>query len=185
MKKDLLFNEFPVLESDKVVLKKITEADIDELYEIYSNEKVFEYCGIIPKKNKETVKNMIKHFERDFNKKDRVKWGIYSGELLGIVEAFNFNQKVDMVTIGYFLSEKNWNKGVASEAVKVLVKYLFEVVDVNRIHAEVMPQNENSKKVLIKNNFTKEGLLREANFWPGKGIIDIEVFSILKGEYKG
>ena len=58
----------------------------------------------------------------------------------------DFNQKVDMVTIGYYLAEAFWGKGIASEAVAVIVKFLMEEVNVNRIQAEVMPLNEPSKK---------------------------------------
>ena len=182
-----IFGNFPVLESEILFLGKITEKDIEELFEIYDNENVFEYCGIIPKHNKETVRKMIPHFERDFNKETIIKWGVYNKEnpkLLGIIEVGSYNKKLNMVTIGYFLAEKNWNKGYATEAIKILVKYLFEIVEVNRIQAEVMPQNESSKKVLIKNGFTSEGIIREGNIWPGKGLVDLEIFSILKREYR-
>ncbi|CAG7659144.1 Putative ribosomal N-acetyltransferase YdaF [Paenibacillus allorhizosphaerae] len=98
--------------------------------------------------------------------------------------ANDFNQKVNMVTIGYFLAESYWGKGIATKAVNVLVKFLFETVSVNRIQAEVMPLNENSKRVLLKNGFIKEGTIRQANVWAGKGIVDLEIYSILKEDYK-
>lgn len=127
---------------------------------------------------------MISHFERDYYKKTRVKWGIFiNEELVGIIEAFDFNQKVNMVTIGYYLAEAFWGRGIATEAVKLLVEFLFLKADVNRIQAEVMPQNEYSKKVLLKNDFVKEGLLRQATVWTGKGIVDLEIYSLLKMEY--
>jgi ribosomal-protein-alanine N-acetyltransferase len=127
---------------------------------------------------------MIGHFERDYNKKTRIKWGIFSnGVLVGIIEAFDFNKKVDMVTIGYFLAEAYWGKGIASKAVKMVVEFLFNQVEVNRIQAEVMLANEISKKVLIKNGFLKEGTIRQATLWSGKGIVDLEIYGLLKNEY--
>lgn len=51
------------------------------------------------------------------------------------------------------------------------------------IQAEVMPPNRASKKVLLKNGFMKEGTLRQASVWSGKGIVDHEVYSILKDDY--
>lgn len=65
----------------------------------------------------------------------------------------------------------------------MLLGFLFEDVNVNRIQAEVMPLNEISKKVLLKNGFIKEGTLRQASFWSGKGIVDLEIYSILKKDY--
>ncbi|QDS36178.1 GNAT family N-acetyltransferase [Brevibacillus brevis] len=188
MNADVLFNQFPILKSDRFTLKKIEEQHVDEVFEIYSNDHVFAYCGIIPKHNKATVKNMIGHFERDYLKKSRIKWGIFANDtpdhLLGIMEAFDFHQKVNMVTIGYFLSEAHWGKGIATEAVNLLLHFLFMDVNVNRIQAEVMPPNETSKKVLLKNGFMKEGTLRQATLWSGKGIVDVEIYGMLKEDYE-
>lgn len=187
MNLELVFGQFPIIKSDHFVLKKIEDNNLDEVYEIYSNDKVFEYCGIIPKHNKATVQSMIGHFERDFNKRSRVKWGIFANaephKLLGIIEAMDFNQKVNMVTIGYFLAESNWGRGIATVTVDMLLKFLFLDVDINRVQAEVMLSNEVSKKVLLKNGFIKEGTLRQASLWSGKGVIDLELYSILKGDY--
>ncbi|MFB7816321.1 GNAT family N-acetyltransferase [Paenibacillus chitinolyticus] len=181
-----VFAQLPVLESSRLVLKKIGEDNLDEVFDIYDNEEVFRHCGIIPKHNKETVRSMIGHFERDFGKKSRIKWGIFrkeDGRMTGIAEAFDFNQKVDMVTIGYFLAEDCWGMGIATEAVRLLTAYLFTEAEVNRIQAEVMLANDVSKKVLIKNGFRKEGTLRQAALWSGKGIIDLEIYAILKEDY--
>lgn len=176
--------ELPVLQSDQILIQGISEQDLEGVFAIYSNDRVFEYCGIIPKHNKDTVKNMIGHFERDYRKKSRVKWGIFENrELVGILEAFDFNQKVNMVTIGYFLAESHWGRGIATEAVRLLTAFLFREADVNRIQAEVMPGNESSKRVLLKNGFIHEGTLRQASVWSGKGIVDLEVYGLLKEDY--
>lgn len=183
-----LFSQFPVLVSDHLTLQKIEECHLEEVFGIYNSDIVFEYCGIIPKHNKATVATMIGHFERDFLKKSRLKWGIFANNdkdtLVGIIEAFDFNQKVDMITIGYFLAEAHWGKGIASEAVSRVVRFLFQEVEVNRIQAEVMPANEVSKQVLLKNGFKYEGTLRQATLWSGKGIVDVEIYGLLQGEYE-
>ncbi|QQZ58526.1 GNAT family N-acetyltransferase [Paenibacillus sonchi] len=183
-----LFSQFPVLVSEHLTLQKIEECHLEEVFGIYNNDTVFEYCGIIPKHNKATVATMIGHFERDFHKKSRLKWGIFANNdkdtLVGIIEAFDFNQKVDMITIGYFLAEAHWGKGLASEAVSRVVRFLFQEVEVNRIQAEVMPANDVSKRVLLKNGFKYEGTLRQATLWSGKGIVDVEIYGLLQEEYK-
>lgn len=187
MNMEAVFSQFPVLRSGEVVLGKIEEQHLDDLFEIYSNDRVFEYCGIIPKHNKTTVKSMIGHYERDYGKRSRIKWGIFAAEdetrLLGIIEACEFNQKVNMVTIGYFLAEAQWGKGLASRAVALLTEFLFMEVQVNRIQAEVMLDNESSKQVLRKNGYVKEGMLRQAALWSGKGVVDLEIYSMLREDY--
>jgi len=187
MEMETLFGEVPTLESNNVVLKKIEDGHLNELFAIYDNEKVFEFCGIIPKHNIKTVANMIGHFQRDFNKRSRMKLGIFmkhdTDKMVGIIEGMEFKQKTNSAIIGYYLAEEYWGKGIASEALSEFVKFLFEVGNINRLHAEVMLGNGASKRVLLKNGFIKEGMLRQASFWPGKGIVDLEVYGILRGDY--
>ncbi|UHA75890.1 GNAT family N-acetyltransferase [Paenibacillus sp. 481] len=187
MNVEAIFAQFPSLQSANLTLKKIEVHHLDAVFDIYSNDSVFKYCGIIPKHNKETVRNMIGHFERDYNKRLRVKWGIFANaepeRLCGIIEAFDFNQKVNVVTIGYFLAESYWGRGIATEAVSLVLRFLLTEVNVNRIQAEVMPPNHPSKKVLLKNGFTYEGTLRQAALWSGKGIVDLEMYSMLKEDF--
>ncbi|WP_235857375.1 GNAT family N-acetyltransferase [Paenibacillus albiflavus] len=179
-----VFDRFPILESAALLLKPIELCHLDDLHAIYSNDLVFEFCGIMPRKNKEAVKNMIGHFERDFMKRTKIKWGIFSNQdrdkLMGIVEAWNFNVKVGSVSIGYYLAEPYWGKGIATEAVALLIEFLFEQVQVNRILAEVMPGNIASGRVLLKNGFMKEGTLRQTEIWTGKGVVDLEIYGILR-----
>lgn len=188
MNLEIIFNEMPVLESERLVLQIIEDSHLQDLFDIYNNDNVFEYCGIIPKHNLQTVHKMIGHFERDFNKRSRVKWGIFqkeqSNQLVGIIEVMDLDTKVNKLTMGYFLAEKFWGNGIATESVRRLVEFLFKEVGVNRIEAEVMPANLASKNVLIKNGFFKEGLLRQATFWSGKGVVDLEIYAILMEDYK-
>ena len=188
MNAGILFGSFRTLSSPRMVLRKILPDDIEEVFAIYSNDTIFEHCGIIPKYNKEVVLKSIGHFERDFKKKTRIKWGIAlngsENKIIGIIEAMDFDHKVNKVTIGYFLHPACWHKGYSTEAVKILVRFLFEEAGVNRIQAEVMPANIHSKKVLLNNGFLYEGTLRQATLWSGKGIVDLEMYSILASDYQ-
>lgn len=65
----MIFNDFPVLESEHFVLKKIEEAHLQNIFSIYEHDEVFKNCGIIPKHNIKTVHKMISHFDRDDQKK--------------------------------------------------------------------------------------------------------------------
>jgi ribosomal-protein-alanine N-acetyltransferase len=188
MNTGILFGSFRTLSSPRMVLRKILPDDIEEVFAIYSNDTIFAHCGIITKKNKEVVLKSIGHFERDFKKKTRIKWGIAlnnnENKIIGIIEAMDFEHKVNKVTIGYFLHPDYWHKGYSTAAVKILVRFLFEEAGVNRIQAEVMPVNIHSKMVLLNNGFLYEGTLRQATLWSGKGIVDLEMYSILASDYR-
>jgi [ribosomal protein S5]-alanine N-acetyltransferase len=186
MQQSILFSELPFIQTSEISLRKIEKTDFDDLYEIYRNENLFKYRPSEAKKNKSTVENMISHFERDFNKKKTIFLGICLNEnlkrVIGVAEIFDFDAKVNMVTIGYTLNENYWGNGVATKTVKALVDYLFNTIEVNRVQAFVMPNNIKSKNVLLRNKFTKEGTIRQGAAWSGKGIIDLEVYSFLKSD---
>jgi len=63
-----------------------------------------------------------------------------------------------------------------------VLKYGFEVMNLNRIEATVTPGNDGSVKVLRKLNFTQEGIVRERDLIKGK-LEDGIILSILRKEY--
>lgn len=181
-----LYTSFPYISTDRIILRKILKTDIEELYEIYSNKNVFTFIPGEVRRNKDTVLNMVGHFERDFNKRKNLVLGIClseaPNEIVGVAEMFDYDEKVNKITIGYRLSEGCWGKGIAAEAVKAMVQYLFFTIGINRIQGFVMPENKPSQRVLEKNNFLKEGILRECQYWKGIGVVDLISYSLLRSD---
>ncbi len=64
--------------------------------------------------------------------------------------------------LGYWVGEEYWGKGIATEAVKLVLHYGFNNLNLIRIQAGVYEHNTSSMRVLIKNGFEKEGVLRKA-----------------------
>ena len=85
--------------------------------------------------------------------------------------------------IGYRLLPSERNKGYCTEAVKILMDYLFLAKRIMRIQAETNPKNIASQKVLEKAGFKKEGLIRKSIFVRGKWE-DGALYSILREEWK-
>ena len=182
-----LFDQFPHITTDEIILRKIIPSDIDSLYEIYSNERLFIHSPNMLKKNKDTVLNMIGHFERDFNKKKMIWLGIVENDnpdyVVGVAEMFDYNHDVNMITIGYRLNDRFWGKGIATKTVKAMTGYLFNSIGINRIQAFVMPENTKSLDVLRRNNYVEEGIIRQGFVWKGKGVVDLMLFSMMKSDY--
>ncbi len=70
--------------------------------------------------------------------------------------------------IGYFIGEPYWNKGIATAAVKLMVAYGFEQLNLVRIHTGIFEFNPASGKVLEKCGFQKEGIFRKSVTKEGK-----------------
>ena len=181
------YDQFPNIITDEITLRKIVPSDIDSLFEIYSNEKLFLHSPVMLKKNKDTVANMIGHFERDYNKKKEIFLGISMNSdpenIVGVAEIFDYNREVNMITIGYRINDRFLGRGIATKTVKAMVEYLFNDIGINRIQAFVMPENTKSLNVLRRNNFVEEGTVRQGYVWKGKGVVDLVLFSMIKSDY--
>jgi len=86
--------------------------------------------------------------------------------------------------IGYTLSHDYRGRGIVTEAVKLMVRHLFNATLVNRIEIRMDSRNLASEKVAIKCGFQKEGVSRGANFVRGKHV-DMNLYALLRDEAVG
>jgi ribosomal-protein-alanine N-acetyltransferase len=105
-------------------------------------------------------------------KKDGNKIGFIANFLIGRLQE-----------VGYALVPNERNKGYGTEAVTIIVDYLFLSKDIVRIQAGTNVENKPSQRVLEKAGFTKEGIVRKEMFVRGKWI-DFYRYSILREEWK-
>lgn len=185
-----LYEHFPNIITTDIIIRKMVETDVEDLFEICNSENVYKYTPhTLYKKSKSALINAINHLgERDFVKKKWIIAGVclpsYPDKIIGTAEMFNYNEKINMIEIGYRINESYWQKGISTKVIKAMVKYLFDEIKINRIQATVMPENIYSAKALLRNGFIKEGTIREANYWIGKGVIDLEMYSLLQSDVK-
>mgnify|MGYP004551164421 FL=1 len=83
--------------------------------------------------------------------------------------------------LGYYIAEEYWGKGIMTEAVKQICKYVFDKSDIIRIYAAPYAHNIASCRVLEKVGFQYEGTLRSNAIKNGK-VVDMKMYSLLKGE---
>lgn len=75
------------------------------------------------------------------------------------------------------------SKGVVTEAVKLLTKYLFESYPINRLQICMPVMHKACEKVAINSGFIKEGIIREAIFIKGK-YLDTCMYSMLRSDFE-
>lgn len=163
-----LFDTIPFIEHSAFRLRAIYESDLDDLWEIYSNPIHFQMTPNTSTQNKETLRKRIGHFQRDFDKKKRLFLGLeHQGKLIGVLEVFDYKKRSASVTIGYRLHHAFWNRGLASQAVSLLCHFLLKECSIKIIAAFVLPENQASQQVLLKNDFQQVGQVEEV--WKGLG----------------
>lgn len=145
----------------KVKLRLQKVSDAKRFYEILNNPN-FVYLNV----NIKSITDEKKYLQGNARRrKANTDWGhtiLYGNEIVGAVGIkINFHRKY-VGEIGYFIDEKYWGKGIASQAVNLLEEVCFKKLKLVRIEIVMQPANMASEKVAIKNGYLKEGRMRKA-----------------------
>jgi ribosomal-protein-alanine N-acetyltransferase len=82
-------------------------------------------------------------------------------QLVGGITLSNIRRRAaQFVNLGYWMGQAYAGKGLMTEAVGLVVPFIFEALDLHRIHAAFLPHNTASRRVLEKNGFVEEGFAK-------------------------
>ncbi len=186
MKKELFLN-YGELQSERLLLRKITGQDLHDIFEIYSNREVMLYFDDrYAFESIDEAEKMINDYDSVLSNQDGMRWGIVlkdCGKLVGTCGFHGMSDYHKRIEIGYDLNRDYWGKGIMKEALSLIIDYAFTESEVNRIEAFVEPPNRSSRILLEKLGFSMEGVLREHEMCRGN-IIDIQIFSLLRRDWK-
>ena len=102
------------------------------------------------------------------------------GEMVGAVGSGSFEVGTShRAGIGYWLARPYWGRGVMTDAVRAYVRYAFNELGLLRLTAHVYTFNVGSARVLEKNGFKLEGLLRK-HYLKGEALHDAYYFGLLR-----
>jgi len=104
-------------------------------------------------------------------------------EFCGLIEVRDIDTEHSQGELSFWLVKNFWGQGYMSEVVRSVVKYGFEVLSLNRLYAYHMLRNPATGRVLQKNGFTQEGLLRQRVRKWGK-YEDVALLAILKQDWR-
>lgn len=182
---DNLFDAFPTLTTPRLRLRRITPADAEDIYRIFSDDEVLRYDDVDPFASLEYAVQFIHWVDRRFEHRDSVRWGLAlrsDDRVIGTLGFPLFDDRGFRAVVGYELNRDYWRRGFMSEALQAAIRYAFTELNVNRIEALVLPQNRASIGLLEKTGFQQEGLLREYAFFRGS-FHDHYLYSLLKKEH--
>lgn len=161
---------------EKIYFKPLEKTDAQKLFEYASDKDVKKYIGW-------PLMNSLEETEVFIDKlldNEKAKTHIYASvmsketdELIGTVMIFNFDYEARHAEVGYVFNKSHWGKGYCTEAVAMLDYFAFNSLKLRKLHARVTDANIGSVKVLEKNEYEKEGLLKDYYF------IDDEYYDLI------
>jgi [ribosomal protein S5]-alanine N-acetyltransferase len=163
-----------IVETERLLLREIELSDVNDMFEMDSDPAVHIYIENQPVKTKEEVRDSIIYFQNQQIENGVSAYAVIdkqSDEFLGwagfLYSKEPVNNQINFYELGYRFKKKHWGKGYATEACQAIIKYAFDRFKINAIYALTDPNNEGSKKVLLKlgfkfiNTFDYEGQIND------------------------
>ena len=173
-----LFSEVPTIEGERVVLDRVVDGDADALRDLIENPTVQRYLPTnLFENQRDDVNETIGLLYGDiFENRESLILAIRdkeTGELAGLAEFYGLRDKLHKVSVGNRLRERYWDKGFASEATSLMVRYLYGETDIEIITASSRVENEAAAHVLEKADFIRTSRFVEEDWgFPEPAIVD-------------
>ena len=100
-------------------------------------------------------------------------------EMIGEIGYYRTDLANYRAEIGYMLHIDFWRKGLISEALKKVINFGFQQMELHTISANINPGNDVSRQILLKHGFEKEAYFKEDYYFQGK-FLDSEIYGLLK-----
>lgn len=180
-------DSFPIIETQRLILRNLQFSDKEQILELHSNLDVNQF---IYRNALHTLEDATKNIEINhqfFQKKWSIAWAATikksnenpNDELIGICSFNLIDAQNHRAEIGAELLPKHWRTGVAIEGFLALLRFGFETMKLHSISAKVCPKNLSTISLLEKLGFDKEAHLKDRTFMNGK-YQDVCLYSILE-----
>lgn len=180
------FHPFKNLETNRLLLRRVAVSDIKEIRELRGNTETMKF---IPRPLVTTDEEAMEHFKMIDEKIENntgINWAITikgNPKLIGIIGHYRIQPENHRCEIGYMILPHYNGQGIVTEAIKSVLEYGFDDLNMHSIEAVIDPENEASERVLKKNGFVKEAHILENELWNGK-FWDTVIYSLLKRNFK-
>jgi ribosomal-protein-alanine N-acetyltransferase len=136
-----------------------------------------------PLESERQAQEMIERFANRFRDRQAIRWGITMGAEEPVIGTCGlYIQSEWRARLGYDLARPYWRRGIMTRVLRLVIRFAFETVGLNRLEALVIPGNVASERLLARIGFTREGLLREYMYFKGAHQ-DLYCYSLLRSEF--
>ena len=178
--------QLPVLETENLILRTISEDDIYDMYEYAKLDYVGPMAGWEPHINPNHTKLVIKNFN---HKPHAGSLGVFAitlkngGKMIGTIELHSYVEKFK-AELGYTVNPAFWGHGYAVEASIAVLKWGFNTLKLKRIECSCFTTNHNSQRVCEKLHFSFEGIRRKGYRLYNGLIGDLACYAMIDEDYK-
>ena len=173
-----LFDEIPCIESDRIVLDRVVVSDADALQDLTSDPLVQRWLPayLFERRYDDPIEAIHLLYGELFQNKESLILAIRmreTREFVGLAEFYGLRDSLHKASIGCRLRRCWWGQGIATEATRLMVGYLYAQTDVEITTANTMVDNAASARVLQKADFIRTARYVEEDWgYPEPTVVD-------------
>ena len=155
----------PTLETERLTLRSLTSSDAASIQQAASAREIADTMISIPHPYPDgEAERYVARQRAQLEKGTAITFAVEQKperRFSGVVEIREIDREHAQAEISFWLAPEAWGRGFTSEALQAVLRYGFEDVNLNRMYAYHMTRNPASGRVLKKNGFRQEGVLRQ------------------------
>jgi ribosomal-protein-alanine N-acetyltransferase len=162
--KNLNFTPFPIIRTERLVLRKLEMKDAPSFFKYQSNKRNFLYVDMPVFTDISQTYTYIKEKNEGVQRNKWILWAITdinTDRILGTISIWNFNQEKDKAEFGYGLFPGNTGMGIMTEAILQAIDYGFKDLGLKTLEAYTSINNVKSISLLKRTNFKYESKIKE------------------------
>jgi len=179
------FSSFPTLTTARLALRELLPSDAPDVLVFRGDHEVQKYNGPVLR-NLEEVQALIEEVRAEYTARKGIAWAVTfrnSDTVLGLFGIHDWDEYHRRAEIGYDLARAYWGQGIGSEAVRAILRFGFEQMNLHRIYAGTIADNHESVRLLEKIGFQREGTRREHSWEEDGTFHDSAMYGLLRREY--
>lgn len=176
------FDPFPMLQTERLVLREIGYLDAQEIHVLRSDPRIMAYLDRDPDVSVEATATFINLLKENLQGREGIVWGISlqdKRKLIGTAGFWRIDAGHRRAEIGYTIHPDHQGRGYMHEALQIILDYGWQRMNLHSVEANVNPNNTASIELLENNGFVKEGHFKENWYYNGK-FLDSAVYSLLR-----
>lgn len=154
--KEINFTPFPVLQTERLILRQIKDTDDQALFALRTDKEVIKYIKRVPHAHIDETRAFITMRTKDIEQNIAIVWAICLKEdptMIGSICLWKISEEKTQGELGYDLSPAFHKQGYMSEAVKCVINFGFKTLGFRLIEAFTHRDNESSVNLLLKHGF--------------------------------
>ena len=161
---------FPILKVGKYLLRQTKKSDAKFYFQYLTDPETIRFTSYNVQNILE-IEQWFLDYKKQFCASKRISWvieEIETGDFLGEISFFDVSVEHNKGEMGFFPGKQYWNRGIMSQVSRAILNYVFGTMKIHRVQSISMSKNVGSRRLLEKNKFREEGVLRNYKLCRGK-----------------